>query len=129
MKVKYWETYFLELIKEKRKGVFARVLKFFLRVISWIFQFLVASRNWAFDNGWLRRYYPPVPLVISIGNIVSGGTGKTPATLMIAQEFYSDFLITILSRGYRSPAESLSAPIVLSKGEGPMHPAAYCGDE
>lgn len=123
------EAYFLEVIKGKRKGLFASFLKGALRLLSWSYQIGVACRNWAFDRGWMRRYYPPVPVVISIGNIVAGGTGKTPVTLMMAQEFYTDFLIAILSRGYRSQAENLPAPVVLSKGEGPMHPAAYCGDE
>jgi tetraacyldisaccharide 4'-kinase len=123
------ELYLLEVIKGKRKGFLALIFKSFLRLLSYPFQLAATFRNWAFDKGLLRRYYPPVPLVISIGNIVAGGTGKTPATLMIAQEFYSDFLIAILARGYRSYAETLSSPVVLSKGDGPMHPASYCGDE
>src|ERR1700730_11230284 len=123
------EINFLEVFMGHRKGVIPSFFSAFTCFISFIFQVLLACRNWAFDHGRLRRYYPPVPLVISIGNIVAGGTGKTPATLMIAQEFYSEFLIAILSRGYRSRAENLSAPLVLSKGHGPMHPASYCGDE
>jgi len=48
---------------------------------------------------------------------------------MLAREFYNDVPLAILSRGYRSKAEKLSAPVVLSRGQGPMHPASYCGDE
>lgn len=129
MKLSRWESYYIQLVKGKKKGIVPSVLRFFLRCFSWIFQVLVLCRNWAFDSGWLRRYYPPVPLVISIGNIVAGGTGKTPVTMMIADAFHNEFLIAILSRGYRSPAESLPTPVWLSKGNGPMHPAAYCGDE
>lgn len=129
MKLSRWENYYIELVKGKRKGFFASTLRLILHVISWVFQILVACRNCAFDRGWLRRYSPPVPLVISIGNIVAGGTGKTPVTLLLAQEFYETFLIAILSRGYRSKAENLPAPLWLSKGDGPMHPAAFCGDE
>ena len=76
MKLSRWENYYIDLVKGKRKGVFASLLRLLLRFISWIFQVLVITRNWAFDHGWLRRYYPPVPLVISVGNIVAGGTGK-----------------------------------------------------
>lgn len=82
-----------------------------------------------FDHDWVSRYSPPVPVVVSIGNIVVGGTGKTPVTLMVAQEFYPEFFIGILSRGYRSQAEKLPIPVVLSKGDGPMQSAAFCGDE
>lgn len=126
---KRFENYFLNVIKGKQKGIFASFLKIILWVLSCVYGLIVAFRNWVFDRGWLRRYYPPVPVVMSIGNIVVGGTGKTPVTLMIAQEFYADFFIAILSRGYRSQAEKLSVPVVLSKGEGPMQSAFFCGDE
>ena len=125
----YLEKYVVEVIKGYRYGFSTKVAKFFLHLLSWPFKILVACRNWAFDHGWLRRYFPPVPVVISVGNIVAGGTGKTPVTLMIAEEFYKDFRIAVLSRGYCSQAEKLSTPVVMSKGGGPMHPASFCGDE
>jgi tetraacyldisaccharide 4'-kinase len=77
----------------------------------------------------MRRYVPPVPLVISVGNIVAGGTGKTPVTLLLAGALYERFTIAILSRGYRSKAEKLDTPILLCEGQGPTLPASYCGDE
>src|SRR5437868_12172628 len=125
--LKHAELYFLEIITGKRKGFFAALLKSLLLPASWIYRLFAGMRNWAFDRGWLRRFYPPVPLVISVGNIVAGGTGKTPVTLKLAKEFYPDTSITILSRGYRSRTERRSAPVWLSKGEGPMHPPSFCG--
>ena len=123
------QTYFFGIIKGKKKGLISNLLKPVLLFFSWIYQVVVTCRNWGFDYGWLRQYSPPVPLVVSVGNIVAGGTGKTPLTLLLAQELQTDFSIAILARGYRSPVEHLSIPIVLSKGQGPMHPASYCGDE
>lgn len=123
------QLYFLEVIKGQRKGLIPSAIKGMLHIPSWGFKMIVACRNWAFDNHLLSRYFPPVPVVISIGNIVAGGTGKTPVTLMLAQEFYAETPLAILSRGYRSPAEKLSAPIMLSSGEGPLFTADYCGDE
>lgn len=125
----HFEKYIIDVIKGYRQGFFANLAKSFLRLMSWPFKMIVACKNWAFDHGWFRRYFPPVPVVISVGNIVAGGTGKTPVTLMIAEEFCEDFRIAVLSRGYRSQAEKLSTPIVMSKGLGPMHPASFCGDE
>ena len=123
------ENYFVDVITGRQKGFIAFLLKIFLWLLSWPYRLIVSCRNWVFDKGWVCRYYPPVPIVISIGNIVVGGTGKTPVTLLIAKEFYHDYQIAILSRGYRSQAERLPIPIVLSKGEGPMQSAAFCGDE
>lgn len=123
------ENYILEVIKGKRKGVLPLLTKGILLPLSWLYQFGVTWRNRAFDYGWLRQYSPPVPVVISVGNIVAGGTGKTPITLHLAKEFYKDFTLSILSRGYRSPVENQSVPVALSRGNGPMHPASFCGDE
>lgn len=123
------ELYFTDLINGKKKGIIPFFLKGVLRVFSWFYMVAVFFRNWLYDRGWLRRYSPPVPVVISIGNIVAGGTGKTPVTLLLAQAFYDFAPLAILSRGYRSKAENLCAPMVLSRGQGPMHPASFCGDE
>lgn len=119
----------MNVMKGKQRGLFAGLLRFVLYLASWPFRMIVACRNWVFDHGWVSRYFSPVPVVISIGNIVVGGTGKTPVTLMIANEFYDEFFLGILSRGYRSQAEKLPIPVVLSKGEGPMQSASFCGDE
>ncbi len=127
--LKKLDAYFIDLIKGKRKGPLAIMVKILLRLLSLFYQLIISCRNWAFDHGCFKQYYAPVPLVISIGNIVAGGTGKTPVTLMIAQEFYKDWTIAILSRGYRSYAEYLGTPVVLSSGDGPTYPASYCGDE
>lgn len=129
MSFKHWEFYFLAVIRGEKKGFFASVLRQFLWLLSGPFRLLVACRNFAFDHGWVRSYYPPVPLVISIGNITTGGTGKTPVTLMIAEEFKDKVLLAILSRGYRSQAEKFSSPIILNKNRGAIHPASLCGDE
>lgn len=123
------EVYFFELIQGQKKGFLALSIKIFLHFLSWFYQLLISCRNWAFDRGYFKPYDAPVPLVISVGNIVVGGTGKTPVTLMLAREFYDDFPIAILSRGYRSRAEYLPSPITLSHGNGPLHPASFCGDE
>lgn len=127
--LKKLEAYFIALIKGKKSGFLASLAKSLLKLMSWIYQLVISSRNWAFDHGCFKQYHAPVPVVISVGNIVAGGTGKTPVTLMLAQEFYQDFHLAILSRGYRSKAEHLALPVVLSNGKGPMYPASYCGDE
>jgi tetraacyldisaccharide 4'-kinase len=124
-----FEIYLKEIIFGKRKGFIASFIKMILWPLSWFYCFVTICRNWVYDQGWMRRYVPPVPLVISIGNIVAGGTGKTPVTLLFAQIFYERFPLAILSRGYRSKAEKLDRPLILCSGQGPLYPAVYCGDE
>src|SRR4051812_10022027 len=123
------ELYVRDVIKGKRKGIGPHCIKSLLLPLSWVYRLVVGCRNWLYDKGWLRRYIPPVPLVISIGNIVAGGTGKTPVTLLVAEAFYKRFSIAVLSRGYRSESEKLESPIILCEGKGPLYPAVFCGDE
>ncbi len=123
------QYYFTQVIRGKKRGIFPSLLKGVAWIASGPYRFAVAIRNWAFDHEWLRQYDSPVEVVISVGNIVAGGSGKTPVTQLIAGRFYDDKKIAILSRGYRSPAEKLNAPVILSSGKGPLHSAAYAGDE
>lgn len=126
--LKRMEIFFLDIINEKKRGLFPFFIKLFLYAFSWVFACYSIFRNFTYDKGWCRRYFPPVP-VLSVGNIVAGGTGKTPVVLLLANRLSTQNPIAILSRGYRSPAERLSAPVTLSRGDGPLYPCSYCGDE
>lgn len=128
-RVHRWERYFLKVIRKEEKGLKALFLRGGFWILSLLYRFLIFIRNSLYDRGWLSRYSPPIPLVISVGNIVVGGAGKTPVTLLIADAFYKEFPMAILARGYRSEAEKLSFPVIVSQGEGPNHPASYSGDE
>src|ERR1700733_10335982 len=113
------ELYIIDIMKRRRRGLIACLLRGGLRLLSWPFRIGVSLRNWAYEGKWLKQYYPPIPVVISVGNIVSGGTGKTPITLMIAKEFCQDVQVGILTRGHRSLAEKSSSPVTLCAGKGP----------
>lgn len=123
------ELYYLRVIRKEEEGVIPFIFRSILWLISFPYAFYMKIRNLGYDHGWFSRYTPPIPLVISVGNIVAGGAGKTPVTLMIAEAFYQDYPLAILARGYRSQAEKLSSPVIVSRGHGPTHPASYTGDE
>jgi tetraacyldisaccharide 4'-kinase len=67
---------------------------------------LVALRGMAFDHGWrpARRVAAPV---LSVGNLVAGGTGKTPAALALARRLAGRGMHpAVVSRGYRGDGGS-----------------------
>lgn len=79
-------------------------------------------RHFAYDRNFLSVHSVPVP-VISIGNLLAGGTGKTPLTLFFARRFSSVVQVAILLRGYKSQAiERGAAPRAFcwEKGERPL---------
>lgn len=66
--------------------------------------------------------------VIGIGNIVSGGSGKTPFTIALGRLALEDGMKAGIShRGYKGRLEG--RPTLISKGEGLLFDARDCGDE
>ncbi len=60
----------------------------------------VVVRRWLFEIGLLKSFELPAK-VVCIGNITTGGTGKTPAVLLAAQTLRRrNHPVAILSRGY-----------------------------
>jgi tetraacyldisaccharide 4'-kinase len=70
----------------------------FLAPFSFLYAFGVWVRNLCYDKKWIRTIKVK-PVVVSIGNIVAGGTGKTPFVHLLASAF-SHKKVAILSRGY-----------------------------
>ena len=75
-----------------------------LHCLSGLYQVAVALRHLAYDYRLLPVTRVPA-VVISIGNIVAGGVGKTPLVHFLAELLSKKFQVAILSRGYKSKAE------------------------
>ncbi len=65
-----------------------------------VYEQIVQSRLRVYQNGKLTAYEPTVP-VISVGNLTTGGTGKTPIVIALAQGLIqAGKKVVVLSRGY-----------------------------
>lgn len=94
---------YFDIISGRRKGLFAAVVRAGLFLMSILYRPLAAARNWFYDGlantAWLERP------CISVGNITTGGTGKTPLIAWLAKELASQGKkVAILSRGYKGDA-------------------------
>lgn len=102
-------------------------LFFWGRPLSPFYSFIMAKRSGLYESGFLKQHKLEVP-VISVGNLVLGGTGKTPLVHYIA-EFLQKYgkRPAILSRGYKGAA---SGPInIVSDPDNILMTAEEAGDE
>lgn len=68
--------------------------------LSVLFGFVAALRRLAYRTGWLKTQRVGVPVVV-VGNVVAGGSGKTPIVQAIVQHLRARGLrVGIVSRGY-----------------------------
>ena len=99
-----------ELLSGRRTDLGSRLLRSVLHIASWVYASAMTLRNLAYRKKWLSIHQASVP-VISLGNITTGGTGKTPfaawlANWLIAENHHPG----LLSRGYRALEHDSSIP-------------------
>ncbi len=67
---------------------------------SILYKVITGLRNYLYNSGTKASYLSPVTTVI-IGNLSTGGTGKTPHTAWLVQQLQQYYKIATLSRGYK----------------------------
>ena len=137
------EQYFLEVMSGKRRRWFDLVLVNLLFVGSRFYRMAVQFRVWLYDKRVIRNHALGC-LVVSIGNLTCGGTGKTPVVEVFARTLSANGRkVAILSRGYRSKKRTLgeklshifqhgkieTPPKVVSDGKDLLLNSEYAGDE
>lgn len=90
------------------RGFRATVMRILLRGFSWLFKLVVLARLYLFHSG-IAKQARLGTLVVSVGNITVGGTGKTPVVELLARTLTErGRKVAILTRGYKS--EELTTP-------------------
>lgn len=103
-----FEEWGTEVIFGRARGFRATMMRMILRGASWLFKLVVLLRLRLFHARMLRQARLGT-LVVSVGNITVGGTGKTPVVELLARTLTKrGRKVAILTRGYKS--EDLDAP-------------------
>jgi len=79
-----FEQYFLEVMDGRRREWYDRVLTDVLFLASRVYRMVTQFRIWMYDKRVIRNHALGC-LVVSIGNLSCGGTGKTPVVEVFAR--------------------------------------------
>src|SRR3954470_9847499 len=96
-----WEQFGRRVISGDARGVRASAMRVGLGVASPLYAGLMWARNWKYDQGFgVSRLPRPV---VSVGNVTTGGTGKTPVVRWLCERLRgAGRRPAVLMRGYKA---------------------------
>lgn len=137
------EQFAVDVILERRRGKRATLLRSFLLLLSTFYRRITQLRLYLYEKR-IADVHSLGCLVVSVGNLTVGGTGKTPVVEIFARSLTrGGRRVAILSRGYKSlprpwyerwfdsfkSYEHRSPPRVVSDGRSLLLDSEIAGDE
>lgn len=136
------EKWGADVIFGRTRGLAAVLTRVVLRGLSWIYALVIRLRMKAYRQHWIQQSHLGT-MVISVGNLTVGGTGKTPVVELLARTLRDrGRRVAVLSRGYKSKKleelqdwrdwdeeEREEMPKVVSDGSRVLLDASHAGDE
>lgn len=77
-----------------------KLLRKLLFPFSLLYGGITALRNYFYDKGWFKSKRYDLP-VVCVGNLSTGGTGKSPMIEFLIEFLKDDYQLAVLSRGYK----------------------------
>jgi tetraacyldisaccharide 4'-kinase len=141
-KIAALEQFAIDVFMGRGEGTAAALFGAFLQGWSYVFSGVVQLRLWLYRHRILRDQ-PLGCLVVVVGNLTVGGTGKTPVVEKFAKALRDrGRKVAILSRGYKSKAPPLwkkwwfrlnhtepPPPRIVSDGQTVLLDSEVAGDE
>ncbi len=91
-----------DILSGRRKGLGVSLMRAALAVASWPYAGLMRLRRSAYRAGMLPSRNAEAP-VVCVGNLTTGGTGKTPMVAWVVQQLQQLGLVpAVLTRGYKA---------------------------
>ena len=99
-------------------------MKLLMQIISYIFGYILKIRSLLYKYKIMRTYRFIVPIV-SVGNICSGGSGKTPFVLWLSNILCQKYNVCVISRGYNRHSKET----IIVQGYDQKYDVNMIGDE
>lgn len=133
-----------DVIFGRAKGFRASMMRLAMSLLSGVYRGIVQARLAIFRKRWKQQHHLGT-LVVSVGNLTVGGTGKTPVVELLSRTLRDrGRRVAILSRGYKSrrlkdpqkwrdrggrPIPGTKMPKVVSTGRALLLDSQFAGDE
>ena len=102
-----------KLISGQSSGLSAMLLRLFLAVAAICYSIVIGLRNFLYSRGWLKTNRVNA-IVFSVGNITTGGTGKTPLVIWLCNVIRQEQLpCAVLTRGYKATNHNIDEPAII----------------
>lgn len=124
-----FESFVEGVIYDRDLSVSARLFGLFLKPFSFLFSAIVRVRLALYTNRVFFKNKPLDCMVIVVGNLTVGGTGKTPVVERFAKELMKKGKkVAILSRGYKSKEEKVHPKFFPFRSKSEIRPPRVVSD-
>ena len=93
-----------------------RILRKILFPFSILYGWITAIRNFMYDKGIMESRSYDVP-IICVGNLSTGGTGKSPMIEFLIDLLQKEYQVAVLSRGYKRKSKGFKEVLFTSTAE------------
>lgn len=124
--MKNLKTYFQDVHYLRRKPNF--LLRFALSFAEFFYSVIINFKNYLYEIKILKEEKVNAQ-VICVGNLTTGGVGKTPIVIKMANEIAKEKKVAIISRGYNAKISNKN-PVLIKDFDGlKFKDGTTCGDE
>ncbi len=122
------QNWFVAVISGRRRDAKAGAARAFLLAASLGYHLVVHVRNASYNHRFLRSHRVDAA-VLCVGNLTTGGTGKTPLVVWVCQDLRARGIrCTILTRGYKTRSGEVSDEPALLAAQCPDVPVVVNPD-
>jgi tetraacyldisaccharide 4'-kinase len=109
------KQFIVDIIRGEKSVFLSFIVQTPLLIVSFFYRAIVVLRQYFYDIGLFKSYDAGIN-VISVGNIVAGGSGKTPYVISLAKKYSQNEKVAIILRGYGGTNEKRGTPLEVTLG-------------